>query len=136
MVGCELADMLTDPGYDQTTGHIAVTGVEMLPDIGLDIIPQTRMLLLPRLQEKGVKVIASATVREVLEDGVVIIRDGQEEAIRGMKYIILACGTRPVDELSQKIKDKVAEVYVIGDAKKPRKALEAIAEGSELGGKI
>lgn len=136
MVGCELADMLANPGYDQSTGHIAVTIVEMLPDIGLDIIPQTRMLLLPRLQEKGVKVIASATVKEVLEDGVVIIRDGQEEAIRGMDYIILACGTKSVDNLSEKIKDKVAEVYVIGDAKEPRKALEAIAEGSEVGRKI
>lgn len=136
MVGCELADMLADPGYNQTTGRTAVTIVEMLADIGLDIIPQTRMLLLPRLQEKGVKVITSATVKEVLEDGVVITRDGQEETIRGMDYIILACGTRLVDELSQKIKDKVAEVYVIGDAKEPRKALEAIAEGSEVGRKI
>jgi len=107
-----------------------------LADIGLDIIPQTRMLLLPRLQEKGVKVITSATVKEVLEDGVVITRDGQEETIRGMDYIILACGTKSVDKLSEKIKDKVAEVYVIGDAKEPRKALEAIAEGAEVGRKI
>jgi len=32
--------------------------------------------------------------------------------------------------------DKVAEVYVIGDAKEPRKALEAIAEGANIGRKI
>jgi hypothetical protein len=34
------------------------------------------------------------------------------------------------------IKDKVPEMYVIGDAVKPRKALEAIAEGSEIARKI
>lgn len=136
MVGCEIADMLADTGYNQTTGSVPVTIVEMLADIGLDVIPQTRMLLLPRLREKGVEVITSATVREFLEDGVIIIKDGQEETIRGMDFIILACGTESVDELSAKIKDKVPEVYVIGDAKAPRKALEAIAEAAEIAREI
>lgn len=136
MVGCELADMLADPGYNQTTGGTLVTIVEMLPDIALDVIPQSRMLLIPRLREKGVKVVTLATVKEVLEDGVVVTRDGQEETIGGMDHIILACGAKSVDELSDKIKDKVPEVYVIGDAKEPRKALEAIAEGAEVGRKI
>ena len=136
MVGCEIADMLADTGYNQTTGSVPVTIVEMLADIGLDVIPQTRMLLLPRLREKGVEAITSATVREFLEDGVIIIKDGQEETIRGMDFIILACGTESVDELSAKIKDKVTEVYVIGDAKAPRKALEAIAEAAEIAREI
>jgi len=136
MVGCEVADMLADPGYNQTTGSVPVTIVEMLADIGLDVIPQTRMLLLPRLREKGVKAITSATVKEILEDGVVIIKDGQEETIRGMDFIILACGTESVDELSAKIKDKVPEVHIIGDAKAPRKALEAIAEAVEIAREI
>ncbi len=136
MVGCEIADMLADTGYNQTTGSVPVTIVEMLADIGLDVIPQTRMLLLPRLREKGVEVITSATVREFLEDGVIIIKDGQEETIRGMDFIILACGTESVDELSAKLKDKVPEVYVIGDAKEPRKALEAIAEAAEIAREI
>lgn len=136
MVGCEIADMLADTGYNQTTGSVPVTIVEMLADIGLDVIPQTRMLLLPRLREKRVEVITSATVREFLEDGVIIIKDGQEETIRGMDFIILACGTESVDELSAKIRDKVPEVYVIGDAKAPRKALEAIAEAAEIAREI
>jgi NAD(H)-dependent 7beta-hydroxy-3-oxo-delta4-cholenoic acid oxidoreductase len=136
MVGCELADTLANPGYDQSAGQLEVTILEMLPDIGLDIIPQTRMLLLPRLKEKGVKVITSAVVKEILDDGAIFVKDGKEEIIRGMDYILLACGTKSVDPLSEKIKDKVPEVYVIGDAKKPRKALEAIAEGAEVARKI
>ena len=136
MVGCEIADMLADPGYNQTTGSVPVTIVEMLADIGLDVIPQTRMLLLPRLREKGVEAITSATVKEILDDGVIIIKDGKEEIIRGIDFIILACGTESVDELSAKIEDKVPEVYVIGDAKAPRKALEAIAEAAEIAREI
>jgi 2,4-dienoyl-CoA reductase (NADPH2) len=53
-----------------------------------------------------------------------------------MDWIILAMGAKSVDELSNKIRGKVDEVYVIGDAKEPRRALEAIAEGAELGGRV
>jgi NAD(H)-dependent 7beta-hydroxy-3-oxo-delta4-cholenoic acid oxidoreductase len=136
MVGCEIADMLADPGYNQTTGSVPVTIIEMLADIGLDIIPQTRMLLLPKMREKGVTAITSATVKEIIEDGVIIIKEGKEETIHGIDFIILTCGTESVDELSAQIKDTVPEVYVIGDAKAPRKALEAIAEAAEIARKI
>jgi len=136
MVGCELADLLANLGDNQIQRATPVTIVEMLPDIGLDILSQPRMLLIPRLREKGVRAITSATVKEVIEDGVVIVKDGQEEAIRGMDYIILAVGAKSLDELSESIENKVVEVYVIGDAKEPRKALEAIAEGAEVGRKI
>jgi len=136
MVGCEVADLLANLGDNQLQRGTPVTIVEMLHGIGLDILPQPRMLLMPRLRERGVKAVTLATVKEILEDGVVIAKDGQEEAIRGMDYIILAVGAESVDELSECIKDRVAEVYVIGDAKEPRKALEAIAEGAEVGRKI
>jgi len=124
--------MLADPGYNQTTGSVPLTIVEMLNDIALDVIPQTRMLLLPRLREKGVKAVTSATVKEILEDGVAIARDGQEETLSGFDFMVLACGAKPVDTLSEEIQGKVSEVYVIGDAKQPRKALHAITEAAEL----
>lgn len=134
MVGCETADFLADPAG--TPGGTAVTIVEMLGDVAMDVEPGERMLLLQRLGAKQVKIITSAKVKEILDDGVVVARNGQEEAIHGMDNMILAMGTRSVDELSEKIKDKVAEVYLVGDAKKPRKALEAIAEGAEIGRKV
>ncbi len=55
------------------------------------------------------------------------------EIKKGMDHIVLACGARAVEDLSDKIRDKVPEVHVIGDAKQPRRALEAIAEGAEVG---
>ena len=136
MVGCEVADWIANPGLDQTSGCTNITIIEMLQDIALDEIPQSRMVLLPRLRENGIKAITSATVKEILEDGVVYTKNGRDETIRGMDFIILTCGATSVDELSEKIKGKVPEVYVIGDAKKARKVLEAIAEGAELARKI
>ncbi|MFA4837395.1 MAG: hypothetical protein WC749_15170 [Dehalococcoidia bacterium] len=88
------------------------------------------------MHDKEVKVITSAKVKKIIDDGVVIVRDGQEEAIRGVDDVVLAMGTRSANELSAKIEGSVAEVYVIGDASEPRKALEAIAAGAEIGRKI
>jgi pyruvate/2-oxoglutarate dehydrogenase complex dihydrolipoamide dehydrogenase (E3) component len=136
MVGCEVADMLADQGDNQTLGGTAVIILEMLPNIGLDMQPESRMLLMPRLRERGIRIITSATVKEIVEDGIIFMKDGREEAIHEMNFIILAIGTKSFDELSGKIKDKVSEVYVIGDAKQPRKVLQAIAEGAEVGRKI
>jgi pyruvate/2-oxoglutarate dehydrogenase complex dihydrolipoamide dehydrogenase (E3) component len=109
-----------------------VTIVEMLPDVAHDEPPAARMLLLERLRQKGVRFITSATVKEITEDGVVIVKDGREETINGMDHIVLACGTKSVNDLRDKIAGKVSEVYVIGDAKRPRRALEAIREGTEV----
>ncbi len=135
-VGCETADFLAETGDNLYAGRTAVTIVEMLEDVALDMVPESRDLLMQRLHTKGVQILTSAKVKEILEDGVLLIRDGTEESIRNVDSIILALGSRPVDHLSEKIKNKVAEVYVIGDAKEPRKVLEATAEGAEIGRRI
>lgn len=136
LVGCEVADLLADLGDGSAGSVTAVTIIEMLPDIAMDEVEISRMLLIPRLREKGVKWLASATVKQITEDGAIITRDGKEETIEGIDHIIIACGTKSVDTLSKSIEGVVPEVYVIGDAKQPRLALEAIAEGAEVGRKI
>ena len=130
MVGCETADLLADPGYNQVTGRTSVTILEMLRDIALDMMPEPRYLLLERLRAKEVKVITSAKVKEILDDGVVFDKEGEETTINSKGIVVLAMGATPVNDLAERIKGKVAEVYVVGDAKKPRKALEAIGEGA------
>jgi len=136
MVGCETADFLADPGDNLITGRTNVTIIEMLRDIALDMSPEARYVLLERLHAKKVEIITSATIKEIIDDKVVIIKNGEEMIIHGKNSIVLAMGATSVDELINKIKDKVAEVYVVGDAKKPRKGLEAVAEGSEVGRRI
>ncbi|MBW1903104.1 MAG: FAD-dependent oxidoreductase [Deltaproteobacteria bacterium] len=134
MIGCETADFVAD--LAETPGGNHVTIVEMMEDVAQDMTAFQRTLLLARLRTKTVKIITSAEVKELLDDGVIVARNGQEEAIRGMDSMILAMGTRSVDDLSEKIKDSVSEVYVIGDAKAPRKVFEAISEGSAIGRRI
>jgi len=136
LVGCETADFLAETGDNLAAGRTAVTIVEMLEDVALDMANEARHLLMQRLREKGVTILTSAKVKEILDDGVLFIRDGQEESIHNADTIVLALGAKPVDHLFEEIKDKVVEVYVIGDAKEPRKVLEATADGAEVGRKI
>ncbi len=46
--------------------------------------------------------------------------------------MVLAVGTTPVDELSERLRNMGFPVFVIGDAKEPRRATEAIYEGVKL----
>lgn len=129
-VGCETAD------YVGERGAIQITVVEMLEDVALDMPPWNKEFLMDRLNGYRVNILTSAKVKEILDDGVVFTRNGKEESIRGVNSIILALGARSVNDLSEKIKGRIAEVHVIGDAKEPRRALDAIAEASELARQI
>jgi NAD(H)-dependent 7beta-hydroxy-3-oxo-delta4-cholenoic acid oxidoreductase len=133
MVGCEVADFLADFGDSRPGSCVAVTIIEMMKEVCLDVSGDVRASLLERLREKGVKILTSAKVIEFLEDGILFTRDGREETVRGADSIILAMGAISADRLSAGIRHNIAEVYVIGDAKEPRRALEAVAEGAEVG---
>ncbi|MBT4365753.1 MAG: NADH:flavin oxidoreductase, partial [Desulfobacteraceae bacterium] len=73
------------------------------------------------------------TVKEIHKDGVTIEKKGRLEKIEDIDLVVLALGAEPVNQIVETVKDKVAEVHVIGDALKPRMALEAIDEGREIG---
>jgi len=132
-VGCEVADAIAGFGDNPLDVDNRVTIIEALSGVAEDEVPGARMLLRQRLRDKGVTIITDATVREITDDGAVIEKNGEQQEVTGMDHIVLACGARAVENLSDKIRDKVPEVHVIGDAKQPRRALEAIAEGAEVG---
>ncbi len=136
MVGCEVSEYLASIGDNPIVGKTSVTIIEMIDDIGLDMVPEVRVLAMHKLRENEVKILTSTKVKEFLEDGVVVTRNDQEETLTGFKRIVLAMGARPVDVLSEKLKNTVAKVHVIGDAKQASRALEAIADGAQIGRQI
>ena len=136
MVGCETAETIANRGDNPIIGRTDVTLLEMVDDVALDTAPQSRDLLMQRLRDKGVRILTTTKVIEFLDDGVVVERDGQQETIHGVDRIVLSMGVRPVDPLSGPMQKEVAEVYAIGDARETRSALEAIAEGAEVGRRI
>jgi len=109
-----------------------ITVVEMLKKLGQDIGTSTRWSILQDLSRLGVKTMTNALAREITAEGVLIEREGREEFISG-ETVVLAAGAKSSNSLYEKLKGQVPEIYLIGDAQAPRKALEAVAEGLAVG---
>jgi len=125
MVGSETAEFIAERGS-------TVTILEMLPTIAGDVPAGPRMYLLARLDEYGVKAITGAEVKEFHDDGVTYRMDDKEEMLTGFDSIVVAMGSTAYNPLEKELKDKVNEVYVIGDAKKARKAISATEEALKV----
>jgi 2,4-dienoyl-CoA reductase-like NADH-dependent reductase (Old Yellow Enzyme family)/thioredoxin reductase len=136
LVGCETADFLAQTTDNMDVAPTHVTILEMRDRLALDGNPEARHLLMERLYEKRVEILLNAKAKEIIDGGVVLTRNGQEVSVQGAEYVILATGAKPVDTLSAAVKDKVPEVYVIGDARNPATALQATADAAEVGRKI
>lgn len=132
MIGCEVAETM----LHNARGPMSVTIVEMLDKIAADVCPNNQLPLLQRLYSKGVRVLTSTKVKEITEQGVIAEQKGKDEILGKFDRIILCCGAKAKEELRDKLKDIIPEVYVIGDSKAPRKALHAVHEGSEIGRRI
>ncbi len=124
-VGSELADYVA-------TSYREVTIIEMRDDIALDEEPVPRMFLMERLAKHGINIIKGSTVKSFIESGVIYTKDGVDYTVDGFDTIALALGTRANNPLENEIRDKVNEVYVVGDALKARKALEAVREAFDV----
>ncbi len=105
-----------------------VTVVEMLRKLGPDIGISTRWTILQDLARLGVKTLTNARAQEITKEGVLIHREDKEEFLPA-DTVVLATGAKPVNALYAHLQSKVKEVFIIGDAKEPRRALEAVAEG-------
>ena len=129
MVGSETADFLAERGH-------RVTIVEMLPEIAADVGASSRSFLLERLKAYGVQIETGAVVEALLGDGIVARKAGEQLSLTGFDTIILAMGAKSVRGLHAALTGKVSELYIIGDASEPRKALEAIEEGARVALKL
>jgi 2,4-dienoyl-CoA reductase (NADPH2) len=116
-------------------GSKQITVLEMRKQIGIDIGITTRWGIIQELQRSGVKLMTEAEVISIQKNGVEI-KQGEEVKFLPADTVVLAVGTRPQSELASSLQGKVPELYVVGDAAKPRKALDGIREGFEAGCRI
>jgi 2,4-dienoyl-CoA reductase (NADPH2) len=109
-----------------------VTVVEMVNKLGRDLGRSTRWTILQDLWRLSVKTMTHTRAKEITAAGIIVDRAGKEDLIPG-DTVVIATGAKPVNGLYEKLKDRVPEIFLIGDAKTPRKALEAVAEGLAVG---
>lgn len=118
-----------------TKGHKKITLVEMLKGIGKDIGLSTRWTMLDDLKRCGVTMMDKTTVKKITSKGVIAESEGEETKIPA-DTIVLAVGSESENLLYNELKEKSDNVFIIGDAEKPRKALEAMHDAFDLAAKI
>lgn len=128
-VGCEVAEFLAEQGKE-------VTIIEILDDIARDMDRINRLPLIMSLENSGVRIMKETTVRSVTGQGVWIDCLGEKSFI-SVDGIVIAVGAAPIiEDVDIRIKEKIPEVYIVGDKLKARGILEAVQEGYEVAKKI
>ena len=130
MTGLETAEMLALQGKE-------VVLVEMLKRVGADMGATVRWHLMNRVKRLNLKIFTSTRIKEIRPGGAVVVsRDGVEGTWTDFDSIILSCGVMSREGTEALVAGGSMQSYVIGDAAKPRKGLDAIREGSETGRRI
>lgn len=122
LVGCETADFLGERGFE-------VAVVEGREDIAMDIISEHKIYLLKSFKENNIQVYTNSMVKEIKADGIIVDHQGQEETLSGFDSIVLALGSASYQPFEENL---VKEHYVLGDATKARRAIDALREAREL----
>jgi pyruvate/2-oxoglutarate dehydrogenase complex dihydrolipoamide dehydrogenase (E3) component len=124
-VGCETAHFLAKKKN-------RVTIVEMLDSIGADIEATCMSGLKDELTQNQVSIITGAKVEAITDKGVTVSDSEGNQTVLQMDIAVLALGVEPVNDLAAALSGKVKELYVIGDAKKPAKIHDAVADAFVL----
>lgn len=120
-------------GIDRGVKEVVV--LEMLKKAGKDIGQSTRWTVMAELKRLGVTVLTGTTAVAIADGSVEIEKDGEPGRLEA-DSVVLAAGSRSERGLAAALEGLVPEIYVIGDASEPRKALDAIREGFRTGLKL
>lgn len=130
LVGCETAEVLTEQGYE-------VEIVEMTENLGQPLNKSRRYFLLKNMRENNVKVHMPAKVLCVDLPTVSISTEDYSFNIDKVDGVVVAAGRKPVNALEEQVRDIPGmRVYVIGDAKEPSLAINAIQAGARMAAKV
>ncbi|MGB9666912.1 MAG: FAD-dependent oxidoreductase [Candidatus Cryosericum sp.] len=121
LVGCETALYLASQGND-------VTILEMLPEIATGMETLSRNYLLRELSEDKVQYFVNAPAKEITDN---LVTFGEGKSVP-MDYFVIAFGSKGDHALYEKIRSRY-ETYLIGDATKTGKIVDAVQAGFAVG---
>ena len=100
----------------------------LCPDVVSGVLPA----LLKLVDDYGIRKVLNATVVEITDKEVVVLAGG-ERTHHAADMVVLAMGMNQENSLVQELRDKVKDLRVVGDAVRPRQALQATREGFVAG---
>lgn len=129
LVGLEVAELCAQQGC-------RVSVIEMTDSVENGLGELRKICVRRALQEEPILVLTESTVLRITDKGLEY-EDPEGTHELGADYIVLATGysSNGVEELTASFGDH-AKVHVVGDALSPRKAIDAIREGYQVGRSI
>ena len=114
----------------------AVSVVEEEEKIGRDVIPTWQWRHDKWIREFSIQIYTASRVEEVSESGVRIQKKDGEERFLEADTVVQAGPRKAQQDLLGLLEFSVDEIYIIGDAVRPRSIHNAIHEGFKLGVRI
>lgn len=124
LVGMETADFLCQKGGKN------VTLVEMLAKMPVQPISSHGVMLHRRLGAARARLMFNTRVKKIEENAVRVCTDGQESLIEPVNQVVVAVGVTPRQDLKEMLEREDVRHFIIGDAKEPRRIIEATEEGA------
>ena len=123
LIGMEVADYLSEKG-------VKVTLVEMLKRSPVLKITSHGYMLHNRLRERGCRLIFGIKVNTIGDGCVECSADNEASTISPVDQVVIAVGMKPVNAL-QGVLEKLGIAFaIVGDARTPRRIIEATEEGA------
>ena len=104
--------------------------------IGRDVIPTWKWRHDKWIREFSIQIYTASRVEEVSESGVRIQKKDGEERFLEADTVVQAGPRKAQQDLLGLLEFSVDEIYIIGDAVRPRSIHNAIHEGFKLGVRI
>lgn len=124
MTGLETAEMLT------VTGN-SVTVVEMANEIAPGVWHQHINDIMPRLNEKNTKFLASRKLTEIKENAIIVEDKNSNKSEIQTDYVVLSLGAKSENTLYSELKTAGVNVWLIGDGEKVGRIADATRSAFE-----
>lgn len=124
-----------ETGYHLAEKGKKVTILEQMKRVATAMIPAFNYYVRHKFMGFGGKIITQAKVVEVTEGGAVYEREDQR-ILEKAETVVVALGTVSNTSLLKNLREKVPETYLVGDAVKPGRIMDAVHGAAEIAQKI
>lgn len=125
LVGLETAEFIVSQKRKATV-------IEMMDKAGADMDESIQYFIFKELEKGNVQIKTGTKVESFTMDGAVCSNREGQHTLKDYDKVILAIGAKSFNPLENELIEKVPELYVIGDAVKPRRIANVVEEGARI----